>query len=361
MKQKSPIKYLLVDDLSENLLALEVSLRCPGVQMITAQSGPDALEALLEHEVALAIVDVQMPEMDGFELATIMRGSERTKHIPIIFLTAGLRDQQKQFAGYEAGAVDFLFKPFEPSILRHKVAIFTRLYEKRQALQAALRLNEELVAIVSHDLRTPLASIMMAADMLHDGGDPQTQKLVQSIKGSGHRISSILQDLLDLSRSRLGDGIPIERAHIDLIALVRRIVAETELSSRRAIRVNVVGQSATMEGYWDGPRLEQVVSNLLSNSVKHGSADAPIDVFLEHNEQEAEIRVRNGGAIPADILPVVFEPFRTKSRKPGDGVGLGLYIVEQIVVGHGGKVSVRSTAEEGTTFFVLLPKEPEAK
>src|SRR6201996_3277354 len=117
---QSKVKVLLVDDLEENLLALAALLSSDEVEVLKARSGSEALELLLAHDVALALLDVQMPEMDGFQLAELMRGSERTKHVPLIFVTAGSRDQYRHFKGYEAGAVDFLYKPVDPHVLRSK-------------------------------------------------------------------------------------------------------------------------------------------------------------------------------------------------------------------------------------------------
>jgi phosphoserine phosphatase RsbU/P len=139
-------KLLLVDDLEENLLALEALLRRPELELLKAHSGTEALELLLTHDVALALVDVQMPELDGFELAELMRGSERTRTVPIIFVTAGAREANRIFQGYDAGAVDFLFKPVDPHILRHKVDTFVELHRQRQQLAAqveVIRASEE--------------------------------------------------------------------------------------------------------------------------------------------------------------------------------------------------------------------------
>src|ERR1700754_3694718 len=121
---ENSVKCLLVDDLEENLLALSALLQRPDLEILTAQSGSEALELLLVHDVALAFLDVQMPEMDGFELAELMRGSERTRNVPIIFVTAGTHDSFRQFKGYEAGAVDFLYKPVDARILKNKADVF---------------------------------------------------------------------------------------------------------------------------------------------------------------------------------------------------------------------------------------------
>ena len=146
------VKCLLVDDLDENLLALSALLRRDDVQVLQARSGIEALELLLVHDVALAIIDVQMPGMDGFELAELMRGSERTRHVPIILVTAGVRDQHRLFQGYDTGAVDFLYKPIEPRILANKAEVFFQLYRQKQQLMQelaerteTLRLNEMFV------------------------------------------------------------------------------------------------------------------------------------------------------------------------------------------------------------------------
>jgi PAS domain S-box-containing protein len=138
-----PVKFLLVDDLEENLLALESLLRKPGLELLQARSGTQALEFLLVHEVALALIDVQMPEMDGFELAELMRGSPRTQHVPIIFVTAGIRDQTRVFKGYDAGAVDFLFKPIDPHVLGNKAETFFQLHRQKQELSRQVELLRE--------------------------------------------------------------------------------------------------------------------------------------------------------------------------------------------------------------------------
>src|ERR1700728_4495365 len=130
----SPVYFLLVDDLEENLLSLDALLRREGLTLLKARSGDEALELLLRHDVALALVDVQMPGLDGFQLAELMRGNERTRRIPIIFLTAGNADRQRRFRGYETGAVDFIYKPIEPDVLRSKAEVFYELYRQRQQI-----------------------------------------------------------------------------------------------------------------------------------------------------------------------------------------------------------------------------------
>ncbi len=161
-----PIKFLVVDDTPENIVAMQALLRRDGLEILTARSGFEALELLLVNDVALAFLDVQMPEMDGFELAELMRGADRTKHVPIIFVTAGNRDPQRVFKGYETGAVDFLYKPIEPHVLQGKADVFFNLHRQQRELANALRLNEMFVGILGHDLRNPLAAMMAGAQVL---------------------------------------------------------------------------------------------------------------------------------------------------------------------------------------------------
>src|SRR5580658_1792729 len=201
------VKCLLVDDLEENLLALSALLRREDVEILEARSGAAALEILLVHDVALAFLDVQMPDMDGFELAELMRGNTRTRHIPIIFVTAGARDQHRLFQGYESGAVDFLYKPIEPQILRNKAAVFFQLDRQRRQLDhelhertETLRLNEMFTALLAHDLRNPLNAILTSAQLVQRLTlDPVPKDAAARILSSGRRMSRLIEDMLDLA------------------------------------------------------------------------------------------------------------------------------------------------------------------
>jgi two-component system sensor histidine kinase/response regulator len=353
----STAKILLVDDLEVNLLALEALLRGDGVELLLASSAREALELLLVHEVALALVDVQMPEMDGFELAELMRGAERTRHVPIIFVTAGTRARSRVFQGYDSGAVDFLFKPIEPWLLKQKADVFLELHRQRQVLQDTLRLNEELLAVVGHDLRNPLGAILMTADLLEDSSDPHTLKAARHLRSSGARMRRIIDDILDLSRARLGGGIPVEPRAVDLCPLTRKVV--TELQTTHPTRAITFSAEGDTRGEWDGARLEQVVSNLAGNALRHGAEDAPVEVTIDGRERDrVALSVHNAGHIPAELTPRLFEPFQQgkEARTRTDGLGLGLYIVQQIARAHGGDVTVDSTEAHGTTFRVILPR-----
>ena len=340
-KPRPPVKFLLVDDLDENLLVLEALLRREGLELLKAQSGREALELALEHEFALALIDVQMPEMDGFELAELMRGAERTRHVPIIFVTAGIQERHRVFKGYDAGAVDFLFKPLEPQILRHKTETFFQLYRQRQDLAETLRLNEELMAVVGHDLKNPLNVVLMTTSLLATSTDPDVQKSVARLQSSGTRMVQIIDELFDLSRARLGGGIPIERQHVDLVAIARKTVAEFEATNpsrkidvdRRRPAHRRMGRRPARPGALESGRQRASATELSQFPSPSGSPAATSDV---------EICVHNGGHISEDLIPRLFQPFQSGvgRRTRAEGLGLGLYIVQQIVIAHGGDVDV---------------------
>lgn len=365
----SPIKCLVVDDLEENVLALSALLRSDDVEVLTARSGAEALERLLApdaHEIALAFLDVQMPDMDGFELAELIRGAERTRHIPLIFVTAGARDQGRLFRGYEAGAVDFLFKPVEPHVLLSKAGVFFQLHRQKQLLAAelrersdALRMNEMFTAVLGHDLRTPLSVITTSAYLVSaKSQDPMVKAAAQRMVQSSRTMGRMIGDLLDLTRARLGGGIPVSRRAADLAEVVRHSLEECTASCPdRALPLRVDGD---VTGDVDQDRVGQVASNLIGNALKHGDPHAPVEVSIDGRDPAwLVLAVRNEGTVPSELLPHIFDPFRmrTVAHRGPDGLGLGLYIVREICEAHGGSVGVVSAAGEGfTTFTVRLPR-----
>lgn len=361
----APINILVVDDIQQNLIAVEALLARPGVALLKASSGAEALELLLEHEVALALIDVQMPNMDGFELAELIRGSERTRTIPLIFLTAAAREASYSFRGYEAGAVDFLYKPLDAKALVSKVNVFVELYQQKkqmsqqlEELKRALRLNEMFTAVLGHDLRTPLSVVMNGAMLLPMMTDhPKVAVTAQRIQSSARRMAQMVDQLLDLARIRSGE-LQLRLADQDLEAICRAIADEFH-GGDKPQRVAVEAEGNTL-AHVDAGILSQVVSNLLSNALQHGAADHAVMLKLDGKADEhIVLSVSNRGVIPQAQLAGLFEPFQHggEARKSGQGLGLGLYTASMFVKAHGGKVDVASDEALGTTVFsVLLPR-----
>ncbi len=357
-------KVLLVDDMVQNLVALQALLERPGIELLYANSGPQALELLLAHPVALALLDVQMPGMDGFELAELMRGSPRTRHVPIIFLTATDRNAMRTFRGYEAGAVDFLYKPLDPHILRSKVDIFVKLHEgqrqlaeQNQSLERALRTNEMFVAVLGHDLRNPLSAMLNLGQIIARAGESErTRSLGTRLCESGARMARLVDHMLDLAAMRAGTLVlsPAQANAGDLC----QAIADELMAGQYAGRIMLRATGDT-QGWWDADRLEQVLSNLIGNALQHGTDDT-VQVEVDGMPANVRIRVRNRGSIPDSVINRLFLPFeRADGESPPRGLGLGLYIAHELVRLHQGQLSAHSANGE-TEFEVALPRRARA-
>lgn len=360
------VSILIVDDIEHNLTALSALLARPEVRLLLARSGVEALELLLEHDVAVAILDVNMPGMSGFELASLIRGSPRTSHVPIIFLTATSQDAIRTFQGYEAGAVDFLYKPIEPRIVQSKVAIFVQLeLQKRQlaeqlaATRQMLEANEMLMAVLSHDLRTPLSAVMDSAEYLKRATtDENIVTVGRRIENCGRRMTHMVEQLLNLARLQ-GGRLPLRRSAVQLDALCQTVIEE--FAAKAAAGRLVFERHGDLCGQWDADLIAQAVSNLVSNALAHGAPDMPVRVSAcGDTPSEVLVTVENHGAIAPDVVPLLFDAFgtATRARQQGSGLGLGLHIVRLIARTHGGDVSVTSGEQNGTAFTIRLPRAP---
>jgi signal transduction histidine kinase len=389
-KDRAP-KILIVDDLPENLMALEASIRDDGYSVHPAASGEEALALLLEHEFALAILDVQMPGMNGFELAELLRGMARTKHLPIVFVSAAGRELDYAFKGYENGAVDFLYKPIDAFAVKSKVRVFVDLYQQRlelrrqlgaleearrrmQALvgelqvaqvelQHALQMRDEFMSMVVHELRTPLSVLAMevrvrqhqlAADNAGFFATDNLAKMFERDQRQVRSLTRLIDDMLDVSQIQHGK-LSIRRGRCDLVDMLQRVVAEISPQSGD-VPIALETGCDTLVGDWDEFRLEQVVVNLLTNALRYG-ANRPVTIELKPLPGGAQIRVRDQGVgIAPEDQARVFEQFvRVGDRRRVNGLGLGLYITQQLVQAHGGTISVESRLGEGSTFTVTLP------
>ena len=388
MEPVEPVYFLLVDDLKENLLALEALLRRDGLVLLQAQSGPEALEKLLQYEVALALLDVQMPGMDGFELAELMRSTERTRRIPIIFLTAGNADSQRRFRGYETGAVDFLHKPVEPDILKSKADVFfelgrqhgqlarqrdenTRLLaESRQyaaALQDADRRKDEFLATLAHELRNPLAPIRNGLQVLRMSPKSEVaEETRQMMDRQLTHMVRLIDDLLDVSRVSQGK-IDLRKEPVMLQSAVEAAIEATRPAidaAEHQLSVNQPKHPLWVEG--DLTRLAQIIGNLLNNAVKYTPQGGRIALTLGEKNGSATIFVQdNGSGIPKEMLPKIFDLFtqvnHNLDRSQG-GLGIGLALVRQLVDMHGGTIRADSAGlGQGSIFtltFPLIPAPP---
>ena len=385
-------KLLIVDDLPENLLALEALIKREDRAVYKALSADEALSLLLQHEFALAILDVQMPGMNGFELAEMMRGTEKTKNIPIVFVSAAGREMNYAFKGYESGAVDFLHKPLDIHAVKSKVNVFVDLYRQRKAvkqqvealeqsrreqevllaqlqvtqgeLEHAVRMRDDFMSIVSHEVRTPLNGLILETQLrkMHLARDNAAaftlDKMQARVERDERQIQSLIrliEDMLDVSRIRTGK-LSIRPGQFDLSRLVSTLV-ETfapQISAAQS-SVNLNAESPVV-GLWDEFRIEQVVSNLLTNALRYG-AKSPIDVSVYVEGENAIVEVRDQGiGISEENQQRIFQQFERVSAKHAvAGLGLGLFISEQIVAAHGGKITVQSALGEGAVFRVSLP------
>ena len=367
-------KLLLVDDRPENLLALEGLLRHNDAEILKAESGKRALELLLEHDVALALIDVQMPELDGFALAEMMRTVERTREIPIIFVTAGLHDQDRVFKGYESGAVDFLIKPLDARILASKVSVFLQLHRQKQLLVEANaqlveadRRKNDFLAVLSHELRNPLAPIknsLYILDRVAPGGE-QARRALGVIDRQATQLSNLVNDLLDVTRITR-NKIRLQKQRLDLNELVRRAVEDNRgFFERSDVRLSCDLAATPVLVNADGTRVAQMVGNLLQNAAKFTCRAGHAHISLAAEAGEAVIRVvDNGVGMAPDTVACLFQPFmqaeQSLDRSKG-GLGLGLALVKGLAELHGGSIQAQSDGlGKGAAFAVRLPLDEGA-
>ena len=364
-------KILIVDDRPENLVALETVLRDMDVELIKATSGNEALKATLYHNFALALLDIQMPEMDGYELAGILREDEKTSYLPFIFISAVYTDNLNVFKGYEKGAFSFITKPFQPEILINKVKFFVekhqqeiQLYELNKSLE---KKNEELQYInkemesfsysVSHDLRAPLRALDGYSKMLgEDYGnvlDAEGKRLLGNIQYNAKKMGQLVDDLL--SFSRLGKK-EVQRCEIDMTEMVQSILAEMQSSEpyKADIKINSLEPAIA-----DRSLISQVMINLISNALKYsGKKEKPqVEIGSEKIENETTYYIKdNGVGFDMNYVSKLFGVFqRLHSESEFSGTGIGLATVHRIIVKHGGKVWAKSKLNEGATFYFTLP------
>ncbi|MGF6330495.1 signal transduction histidine kinase [Pseudomonas sp. BS3782 TE3695] len=385
-------KLLIVDDLPENLLALDALIRREDRIVYKALSADEALSLLLQHEFAMAILDVQMPGMNGFELAELMRGTEKTKNIPIVFVSAAGRELNYAFKGYESGAVDFLHKPLDIHAVKSKVNVFVDLYRQSKAmkyqvealeqsrreqeallkqlqntqneLEQAVRMRDDFMSIVAHEVRTPLNGLILETQLrkMHlarnNAAAFTLDKMHAMVDRDERQIKSLIrliEDMLDVSRIRTGK-LSIRPSRFDLVQLVNNLLQNFAPQVEAAQSSVTLTAEQPVMGHWDEFRIEQVVSNLLTNALRYG-AKSLIDVRVYNQDGQAWVEVQDRGiGISEEDQPRIFQQFeRVCAKAVVAGLGLGLFISEQIVAAHGGSITVESRIGEGALFRVCLP------
>ncbi len=366
---------LLVDDDATKRFALKATLAPLDQNVVEAASGPDALRQLLKQDFAVILLDVRMPGMDGFEAAQLIRQRPRSELTPIIFVTALDRAETDMGRGYDLGAVDFVFAPVVPAIMRAKVTVFVDLYKAQQELRryrtqlerlvqerttALTAINRELEAFsysVSHDLRAPLLSFNgLNRTLLDDYGDaldPRAKDYLQRMRLASERMTSVFDGLQTLFRLTSGE---IHRESCDISAMADEVVNEMRAAnpSRKAEVEIASGMTASAD-----PRLARILlTNLISNAFKFTSkqAVARIEIGTEIVDGDTRLFVRDNGVgfdmIYAHKLFGAFQRLHSQSEFPGAGIGLAT--VRRIVNRHGGRAWAEGAVGEGATFYFVL-------
>jgi two-component system, sensor histidine kinase and response regulator len=354
---------LLVDDHVENLTAMEAALSPLGYHIVTATSGEAALRELLLAEFSLVILDVQMPGIDGFETARAIKGRPRTKDVPVLFLTAIGRDEDHRLHGYETGAVDYLFKPISPELLRAKASVFVQLHEQRvelerktAALEQANRDLEQFTYIASHDLQEPLRVVSGYLELLASRGaveDEQMRDWLQRATATTLRMGDLVHDLLICARAGANAG-PITAVDVGK-------AAETAVEHLRMAIDEAGGRVEVSESMpaVTGVEVEvvQVLQNVIGNGLRHRGEDAPVvRIGAKAAEGVVEIEVEdNGPGVPEGDLDRIFGLFERVEGSPHPGTGLGLSICRRVVERRGGRIWMSLNKGAGATVHIALP------
>lgn len=388
------LNILLVDDQPAKLLTYSAILSELGENLIEVTSAAQALECLLKQEVAVVLIDVCMPDLDGYELAAMIREHPRHQRTSIIFVSAILMTDLDRLRGYECGAVDYVPVPVVPEILRAKVSVFADLYRKTRELerlndelerrvalrtaeleassmrlrenearlQEANRLKDEFLATLAHELRNPLAPIRTAVQLLGRAElpDPQRQRAREIIDRQVGQMVRLVDDLIDVSRISRG-VITLKVQPLDLGHVIARAVETSRPAvdqGRHVLTVRQPEKPVALEG--DETRLSQVLANLLNNAAKYTAEGGHIELAATVDGGHVEIRVTDDGiGMAAADLSKVFEMFvqvHHEYQRPLSGLGIGLALVERLVRMHGGDVSARSDGPgRGSEFLVRLP------
>lgn len=336
---------LFVEDDAGKRYVIARQLRAAGCTVIEASTGSEALKKL-SPDMDVAILDIRLPDMDGRDLCARIKANREHASIMVLELSANLASAEDRARGLDLGADAYLVHPVASIEL---VAMVRALYRLRRAERERERHRELFLGTVGHDLRNPLQALMSATEILDQSENLSAleRRTVATIRRTSEKMRRLIDQLLVFTQTAVG-GVQIKRTPVALGDVVRTVVRE-----------HGGGATVDLDDRLDGPvevdaeRIGQLLDNLITNAVRYGTA--PISVRLTRDGHDAVIEIHNGGApIPAEKLATIFDPYRRGTSVRG-GVGLGLYIVQQIARAHDGTVDVSSTDARGTTFTVRLP------
>lgn len=365
---------LIVDDTPENLISLKKVLEKHDFEVDTAASGEEALKKVLKNSYVLIILDVQMPGMDGFEVAEAISGYSKAKETAIIFLSAANTEFRFIAKGYSSGGLDYITKPVDMNILLLKVKTFYRIYEQNRKLnemqkslieeiefrKEAERKKDEFISIASHELKTPLTSVKGYVQLLERSvqkGDTETvKKHLEKAQGQLEKLNSLIADLLDISKIESGK-LKFNKQNFAINTLIDNVI-EVMHQSNPEFKIRKKGE-ANCEVYGDEMRIEQVIVNFLTNAIKYSPGTSEIELTVNVTDDQLYIGVKDFGI---GMLPeqqkYVFDKFyrveETSTRF--QGLGIGLYISAEIINRHGGQIGVKSEYGKGSEFYFSMPK-----
>jgi two-component system sensor histidine kinase/response regulator len=355
------LTVLVVDDNQENLKVVSNILRSEGYKLALAMGGKEALAILDDIKVDLILLDIMMPEMNGYELCEIIKSKEEKKGIPIIF-TSALNETDNILMGFEYGGVDYITKPFMEKELLARVKTHLYLKRSKELLEETLKARDKIHTIIAHDLRSPLGSIQMLLETMKTiNMDEETfGDLLNSLSKSTSETSDLLENLLYWSKNQIGEINPTFAA-LNIKELVKKTI--------ESIKTNLLQKNITINDNTDNNQyvfadefmLRTILRNLLSNAIKFTSSGGSIDISSITENKQVKIIIKDTGVgMTEEIIKKIFEKdeyYTTKGTNKEHGTGLGLNIVKDFVKKNNGQISVKSKLGSGTTFSLTLQSD----
>jgi two-component system sensor histidine kinase/response regulator len=368
---------LIVDDRPENLISLQKVLQAHSFEVDTASSGEEALKKVLKNNYVLIILDVQMPDMDGFEVAETISGFSKAKDTAIIFLSAVNTELKFITKGYLSGGLDYITKPVDINVLLLKIKTFYRIYEQNRKLnevqeklleeiefrKQAEHKKDEFISIASHELKTPLTSVKGYIQLLQRSlnRDDKTMALNHLEKASTQleKLNELIVDLLDISKIESGK-MKFNMKNFYADNMVNNAI-EMLQQSNPDFKISKLGKTDEMI-FGDEMRLEQVVINFITNAIKYAPGTNQVNVTTNIKDEKLYLAVKDFGiGISKEQQDKIFDKFYRVEDNSNrfNGLGIGLYICSEIINRHGGTIGVKSVPDEGSEFYFIIPTTEE--